>query len=73
MAKKIKFAELSVSELEDKLRDYGKELVLMRMKKKQRALKDISQIGKVKKNIARVSTYLTAQKLKASRSGGQNA
>ncbi|PKN00359.1 MAG: 50S ribosomal protein L29 [Elusimicrobia bacterium HGW-Elusimicrobia-2] len=73
MAKKIKFAELSVSELEDKLRDYGKEIVLLRMKKKQRALKDISQIDKVKKNIARVSTYLTAQKTAASRSGGQNA
>jgi len=62
MAKKIKFAELSMAELEDKLRDYGKELVLLRMKKKQRALKDISQINKVKKNIARAATYLTAKK-----------
>lgn len=73
MAKKIKFAELSRSELEEKLRDYGKELVLLRMKKTQRALKDISQISKVKKNIARVATYLTAQKSKASLRGGQNA
>jgi len=68
MAKKIKFAELQVSELEDKLRDYGKELVLLRMKKKQRALKDISQISKVKKNIARAATYLTAKKLEVRRS-----
>jgi len=65
--------------LEDKFRDFGKELVLLRMKKKQRALKDISQIDKVKKNIARVSTYLTAQKKKArsiapaAASGGKNA
>ncbi len=65
MAKKIKFAELQVSELEDKLRDYGKELVLLRMKKKQRALKDISQISKVKKNIARAATYLTARRKNA--------
>jgi ribosomal protein L29 len=73
MAKKIKFAELSVSELEDKLRDYGRELVRLRMERKQRVLKDTSQIAKVKKNIARVSTYLTAQKSPARGGGGQNA
>ncbi|MBU3955740.1 50S ribosomal protein L29 [bacterium] len=67
MAKKIKFAEFSASELENKLRDYRKELVIMRMKKKQRALKNISEIGKVKKNIARAATFLNVKKLEVRR------
>ncbi len=58
MAKKSKLKELSPGELKVKIRDFEKDLVLLRMKRKQRALKNTSEISKLKKEIARAKTYL---------------
>ncbi|MFH1957132.1 MAG: 50S ribosomal protein L29 [bacterium] len=58
MAKKSKLKELSPGELKVKIRDFEKNLVVLRMKKKQRALKNTSEISKLKKDIARARTYL---------------
>lgn len=62
MAKKIKFNELSSSELKVKMRDFGKNLIMARMKTSQRALKNTSEISVLRKNIARVKTFLNARK-----------
>ena len=64
MAKKNKFNELSVGELKTKLMEMDKELVVLMMKKKQRALKDYSVRYKIKKDMARAHTFLNAKKVK---------
>ncbi|MFH1352860.1 MAG: 50S ribosomal protein L29 [bacterium] len=61
MAKKSKLKELSPGELKVKIRDFEKNLVVLRMKKKQRALKNTSEISKLKKDIARARTFLNVK------------
>ncbi len=62
MAKKIKFNELSSSELKVKMRDFEKNLIMARMKTSQRTLKNTSEISVLRKNIARAKTFLNARK-----------
>jgi len=61
MAKKSKLKELSPGELKVKIRDFEKNLIMLRMKKKQRALKNTSEISKLRKEIARARTYLNVK------------
>jgi len=65
MAKKVNFNDFSNEELNMKLRDLEKQLIVLRMQKNQRMLKDISQIKKAKRDIARIKTILNARKQNA--------
>ncbi|PIU17934.1 MAG: 50S ribosomal protein L29 [Elusimicrobia bacterium CG08_land_8_20_14_0_20_44_26] len=62
MAKKVKFNELSMVELKTKIRDFENDMVLLRMKKNQKTLKDFTEIPKLRKNIARAKTFLNIKK-----------
>ncbi|MFH1422984.1 MAG: 50S ribosomal protein L29 [Planctomycetota bacterium] len=62
MAKKVKFNELSAEELAGKIKEMEKKIVTLRMKKNQRALKDTTEIPKVKKDIARAKTFLNMKR-----------
>lgn len=54
--------EMSVSELEQKLDDLRRELFNTQLNAATTHLKDYSQFSKLKKNIARVLTYINQKK-----------
>ncbi|MCD6423408.1 MAG: 50S ribosomal protein L29 [Elusimicrobia bacterium] len=65
MAKKVNFNDFSNEELNMKLKDFEKQLIILRMQKNQRMLKDTSQIRKIRKDIARIKTVLNVRKKNA--------
>ena len=64
MAKKIKFSELSEIELKTRIRDFDRDMVILRMKQNQKTLKDATEITRLRKNIARAKTFLNEKKRK---------
>ncbi|MDW8237468.1 MAG: 50S ribosomal protein L29 [Aquificaceae bacterium] len=56
---------LSVQDLRKKEQDLRKELFILRIKKRVEGLKDINQIRKTKRQIARVLTVLRQKELRS--------
>ena len=62
MAKKLDIKNKSVSELNSLLGELKSKLVNLNFDLNEKKLKDTTQIGKAKRNIARILTEINAQK-----------
>ena len=62
MAKKLDIKNKSVSELNSLLNELKAKLVNLNFDLNEKKLKDTTQIGKAKRNIARILTEINAQK-----------
>jgi len=59
MAKKTELKELSVAELEQKIRETQDELVHLRLRKQTGQVEHPHRLQELRKQIARLNTYLT--------------
>ena len=62
MAKKTELKELSVAELEQKIRESQDELVHLRLRKQTGQVEHPHRLKELRKQIARLNTYLNQKK-----------
>lgn len=65
MADKVKYQDLTPEDLKNRLSSASEELVQARQKHRLGQFKKTSELGRLKKEIARVKTYLNLKTQKA--------
>ena len=69
MAKKHKLAEMDLNELVDELRETKHEALNLRFRNATGQLENTAEIGKVRKQVARINTLIRQREIAAAEAG----